>query len=134
MSHHIAADALLILHVLLVAFNVLAVPVIWIGYFRNWTFVRNFGFRLTHLLLIGFVAAESLVGAICPLTTWEEALRSRTGAPRAYDEGFIAYWLHRMIFFDLDPKYFTIAYVGFFALVTFTWIWVKPRPPKRSRS
>lgn len=134
MSNDLLADALLVLHALIVAFNVGALPLIWLGHFRKWCFVRNFYFRLSHLLLIGLVAAESLLGLMCPLTTWEEALRSEAGGGARYPQGFIAHWLHRMIFFDLDQKYFTMAYVAFFSLVALTWLWVKPSLPRRDRA
>jgi hypothetical protein len=87
------ADAILVLHALLVLFNVGALPVIWVGHFRHWAFVRNFPFRVVHLLLVGVVAAESMLGIWCPLTTWEDALRSKA----MYQNGFIAYWLHKLL-------------------------------------
>ena len=65
------ADLILVIHALIVLFNVGALPVIWIGYFRGWDFVRNFSFRVAHLLLIAFIAGETLLGVVCPLTTWE---------------------------------------------------------------
>jgi hypothetical protein len=43
------ADLILFVHGLIVLFNVGALPVIWVGYYRNWKFVRNLGFRLVHL-------------------------------------------------------------------------------------
>ncbi|HWQ90650.1 MAG TPA: DUF2784 domain-containing protein [Clostridia bacterium] len=110
-----AADVILVLHLLIVLFNVGALPVIWIGYLRDWRFVRNLTFRLTHLALIGFVAAESVVGVICPLTVWEEALRPGNGSQ--YPNGFIAYWVHRLLFYDLDQWVFTTAYIVFFLVV-----------------
>ncbi len=85
------ADAILVLHALIVLFNVGALPVIWLGHFRGWRFVRSFGFRVTHLLLIGFVAGESLLGVICPLTTWEDDLRLKAGLGPRYEGGFIAH-------------------------------------------
>jgi len=53
--HHnrVLADAVLVLHGLIVLFNIGALPVIWIGYFRKWRFVRNPYFRWAHLLLLG---------------------------------------------------------------------------------
>ena len=124
------ADALLLLHALIVVFNVAAVPVIWLGYLLRWRFVRNFSFRVTHLLLIGFVAAESVLGLICPLTTWENALRVKAGDDALYPRGFVSYWVHRLIFHDLGQAVFAVGYGVFFALVFFTWVWVKPRPPR----
>lgn len=123
------ADAILVLHALIVLFNVGALPAIWVGYFRGWQFVSAFSFRVAHLLLIGFVAAESVLGAICPLTTWEDALRTKAGADPRYTGGYVAHWLHRLIFYDLDERFFAVGYGLFFALVLFTLVWVKPRPP-----
>src|SRR6266446_1324592 len=128
--YQLLADAILVLHALIVLFNVGALPVIWVGYFRKWSFVRNFSFRTAHLLLIGFVAAESILGTICPLTTWEDKLRLRAGVGPRYQGGYIAHWLHQLIFYDLDEKFFAVAYALFFALVVFTWVWVRPRPPR----
>lgn len=125
----LTADAILVLHGLIVLFNVVVLPLIWVGHFRRWKFVRNFSFRVTHLLLIGFVVAETVLGAICPLTTWEDALRAEAGVDPHYQSGFLAYWLHRLIFYDLAEGYFLATYGLFFALVVFTWIWVRPRPP-----
>ncbi len=126
----LVADAILILHALIVFFNVGALPVIWLGHFRRWRFVRNFAFRAAHLLLIGFVAAESLLGAICPLTSWEDQIRLKAGLPAQYQGGYIAHWLHRLIFYDLDERVFIVGYVLFFVVVLMTWLWVRPRPPQ----
>jgi hypothetical protein len=75
------ADVVLVLHALLVLFNVGALAVIWVGYFRGWVFVRNFCFRSVQLLLNGVVAAESVFGIWCSLTTWEQALRAEPRHP-----------------------------------------------------
>ena len=91
--------------------------------------MRDFSFRLAHLVLIAFIAAESLLGAICPLTNWEDALRAKAGADPRYSSGFVADWLHRLLFYDLNEKVFTVAYGLFFLLVILTWLWVRPHPP-----
>ena len=52
----ILADAILITHALIVLFNVASLPLIWLGHFFQWRFVRNFYFRAVHLLLIGYIA------------------------------------------------------------------------------
>jgi len=129
----ILADAILVLHALIVLFNVGSLPVIWLGRFLEWNFVRNFAFRIVHLLLIGFVAAEAVVGAICPLTSWEDRLRIQAGVDPRYEGGYIAHWLHQLMFYDLDQRFFTTGYAIFFALVVLTWAFVKPRPPRWQR-
>ena len=68
------ANVILVLHVIVVLFNFGALPVIWFGHFRGWAFVRNFYFRIVHLLLIGVVAVESVFGIACPLTSWEQTI------------------------------------------------------------
>ena len=125
------ADVILVLHALLVLFNVGALPVIWVGHFRGWAFVRNFYFRSVHLLLIGVVAAESVFGIWCPLTNWEQALRSEP----LHHNGFIANWLHKLLFYDFPAWTFTVAYLLFFLLVAATFYFVRPRfPTFRKRS
>jgi hypothetical protein len=125
------ANLILVAHGLILLFNVGALPVIWLGYFRNWRFVRHFGFRMTHLLLIAFVFAESLIGAVCPLTTWENLWRAKAGGDPRYQGGFIAHWVHRLIFYDVDERFFIVGYGVFLALVLLTLFWVKPHPPHR---
>jgi polyferredoxin len=123
------ADVILVLHALVVLFNLGAVPVIWVGHFRGWPFVRNFYFRLLHLLLVGVVAAESALGIMCPLTTWEDAVRSSTATGPPRRNGFIAYWLHQLLFYELPDWVFIVAYILFFLLVVFTLYRVRPQLP-----
>jgi len=124
------ADLILVVHAVIVFFNIGALPLIWIGGFMRWHFVRNFAFRVVHLLLIGFIAGESLFGMICPLTTWENSLRSNAGLEPRYEGGFIAHWVHSILFYDFDPRVFTIGYVSFFALLLLTLYVVKPDAPQ----
>lgn len=126
------ADAVLVLHAILVFFNVGALPLIWVGHSLRWRFVRNFYFRAIHLLLIGVVAAESVFGVICPLTLWEENLRTGSGNEPLHPQGFIAHWLHRWLFYDFPDWVFTTAYVTFFVLVLLTLWLVPPNVPFRA--
>jgi hypothetical protein len=127
------ADGVLVLHALLVLFNVGALPVIWIGYFRRWRWVRNPYFRFAHLLLIGMVAAESIFGVVCPLTSWEEALRAQSGKNSMHPGGFVAHWLHRLLFYDFPAWVFTAAYLLFFVAVLLTFYIVRPDFPARRK-
>ena len=122
-------DVILVLHAIVVLFNVGAVPVIWVGYFRGWAFVRNFYFRIVHLLLIGVVAVESVFGIMCPLTIWEDALRTSNGTGPLHPNGFIAHWLHQLLFYDFPAWVFTVAYLLFFFLVVVTFYCVRPQFP-----
>ena len=84
----LAADAILLLHSLFVAFVVLGLCCILVGGYLGWAWVRNRRFRLTHLAAIGVVILQSWAGVICPLTRWESALRQAAGA-ESYQNTFI---------------------------------------------
>lgn len=122
----ILADALLVLHVGTVAFLVLGTALILIGGWRRWQWVHGFAWRLTHLLVMGFVVLQSWLGELCPLTVWEQTLRRHAGQI-AYDESFIEHWLARLIFFAAPWWIFVAAYTGFAVLVLVAWFWVPPR-------
>lgn len=124
------ADAILVLHIGVVAFVVLGEVLVLLGGWRGWRWVRNFKLRLTHLVLMLFIALQAWLGALCPLTVWEQALRRRAGEA-AYGESFIEHWLSRLIFFDLPWWSFVVAYTAFAALVLLSWHRVPPRRQPR---
>jgi len=127
------ADLVLVVHAGFVAFVIVGLVLIWIGWLRHWAFVRNFWLRVAHLAAIGVVAAESMSGLVCPLTTWENQLRLLAGGEQRYAGSFIQHWLHQVIFFDLSERVFTISYVTFFLAVALSLWWVPPRWPRRTR-
>jgi hypothetical protein len=121
-----AADALLITHVLFVVFIVPGLILIFIGRFLCWRWVRNPWFRIMHLLGIGVVVVQSWFGAICPLTTWEMALRSREGET-VYQGSFITHWLQELLYYQAPPWVFVVCYTVFGGLVLSSWFFVRPR-------
>lgn len=120
------ADAILVLHVGIVAFVTLGALAIPLGAWRDWRWVRRFGWRVVHVLLMAFIALQAWFGALCPLTVWEQALRRRAGEA-VYAESFIAHWLSRLIFFDAPWWSFVGAYTAFAAFVLVLWRRVPPR-------
>lgn len=124
------ADAILIIHVLFVAFVVLGLVAIYVGYFLNWRWVRRRIFRVTHLCAIGYVVVQSWLGMVCPLTTWEIALRAEAGAG-TYSGSFIQHWLHRFLYFTAPEWVFVLIYSLFGSLVVASWFVVRPRSRRR---
>lgn len=116
------ADIVLVIHAMVVIFNVGGLVAIWIGAALKWRWIRNFWFRSIHLGSMGFVAAGSLLGMLCPLTVLEDALR-QTGPPQS---GFIQRWVSRLLYYDLPAQAFTITYVLFALVVLLTFIYIKP--------
>jgi Protein of Unknown function (DUF2784) len=119
------ADFILVTHALFVAFVILGLFAILFGRYRRWGWIRNWWFRVIHLLAIGFVVAESWRGLVCPLTEWESRLRVAAGGS-AYADSFIQHWLHEILFYDFPPWVFTVAYTVFGILVLIAWLRVPP--------
>ena len=128
----ILADAIVIIHAAYVAFVVFGLAAILLGAAMNWRWTRSLAFRITHLAAIALVCLESIVGVMCPLTSLEDSIRQRGGASR-YSGDFVAYWAHRMIFYNFPPWIFTTAYISFAILVVITFIAIPPRRPSRAR-
>ena len=129
--HAWIADAILVLHAGVVLFVVGGQAVVLLGWWRGWAFVRGFGFRVVHLVLIGYVALQSWLGATCPLTVWEQDFR-RAAGQTSYTESFVEHWLTRLLFFEAPWWIFVAAYTAFAALVAWTWWRVPPRRPALS--
>ncbi|HEX5129715.1 MAG TPA: DUF2784 domain-containing protein [Usitatibacter sp.] len=120
------ADAILVVHAAFVLFVVAGLPATWIGVALGRRWAYNPWFRGLHLAAIGFVVLESLLGYMCPLTTWEAALRGDTSG-----QGFIERYVHAWLFWRAPPWVFAAAYATFGALVAATWWrW----PPTRGRA
>ena len=110
------ADAILVVHAAFVVFVVGGLAATWLGIALGWPYARNPWFRGLHLAAIAFVVLESILGIVCPLTAWEDALRGERA-----DAGFIQRWVHAWLFWHAPAWMFTTAYVAFGALVAATW-------------
>jgi hypothetical protein len=118
--YSLLADTILVIHFAFVVFVLLGFILILLGLIARWSWVHNRKFRIAHLAAIGFVVVQAWFSQLCPLTLWENKLRSRAGQP-AYTETFIEHWLHKVLFFDAEPWVFTTIYTGFGMLVILVW-------------
>ena len=123
----LAADAVLLLHTLIVIFVVIGLILLFVGKARKWSWVRNPWFRVAHLLAITIIVVQSWFGVICPLTSLEMALRSRAG-DAVYKGSFIAHWLESILYYQAPPWVFMVCYSVFGVLVAGSWFWISPRP------
>ena len=120
------ADLVLVAHAAFIAFVVGAQGLILAGWLRGWNWPRDPVFRVLHLGAIATVVLESWFGITCPLTWLELELRYETGGP-ATSGGFIAHWLHRIIFYDAPSWVFTFVYTLFGATVVAAFVFYPPR-------
>ena len=120
------ADAVLVIHLGVVAFVVGGLAAILIGNLRDWGWVNGWWFRAAHLAAIAVVAAEAWLGLACPLTTLEAWLRDQGGAP-IHAESFVGYWVQRLLFYRAPWWVFALAYSAFAGLVILAWWRFPPR-------
>jgi hypothetical protein len=116
------ADALLVLHFLIMLFIAGGLILVWIGAAAGWTWIRNRWFRYLHLGAIVFVAVEALLGYACPLTLWEDALRGG-----ARPESFVGRWVRYLLFYNAPEWFFTALYAAWAGATLLTLRLVPPR-------
>jgi len=116
------ADVVLIVHFLIAAFIVGGLLLVWIGAALGWRWVRNPWFRYAHLGAIAFVAAEAVLGVMCPLTVLEDMLRGSVP-----EESFTSRWIRALLYYRAPEWVFTAAYVAWTAATLLTLRWVPPR-------
>lgn len=122
--YRLLADVTVVLHFAYVAFVLLGWLAIAMGGWLRWRWVQNRAFRSLHLAMIGVVVAEAWLGITCPLTVWEQQLRAAAGE-ETYRGGFLANAVHNLLFYDLPPWVFVLAYT-MFGMVVLATLWLVP--------
>lgn len=120
---------ILALHLAIIAFNVAGCVLVPIGAWRRWRWVREFWWRLAHLLSLGVVALQALLGRACFLTIWQGEL-----AGASHVQPLIAGWIDRLVYWPLPLWVFAVAYVTVLAYVGMLWICVRPIAPGAERA
>ena len=124
------ADAILALHLAIVAFNVVMPPAILAGAWRDWHWVRHRGLRLLHLGGMAVVALQAALGDLCFLTVWEAELRRGAGE-QGSGGGFVETLLAETLYVDVPLAVLIPVYLGWAALSLTLW-WLVP-PKRRGR-
>jgi len=122
----VLADAIVAVHFLIVLFVLGSQFLILLGRFLGWLWIRNPAFRVTHMILVAFIAVQSLAGNLCPLTVWEYRLRRLAGQVVEGDVPFMARLIRAIIFYDLPAWVFDVLYVSFGIFVIMTFALIPP--------
>jgi len=126
MSAAHVGQLVLVLHLLIIAFNVVGLVAISLGARLGWGWVRIRGWRALHVVSWIVVAVQAVLGRACFLTLWQDDL---TGG--GAEDPMIMRWVNGLIYWDLPMEVFTGIYLALFALVLALWRWVPPS--RRSR-
>ena len=96
------ADAIMVIQLAWIIFMIWGFA-LTIGGFFHPKFFERWLFRTIHLLGILFVTTLELLGKYCPLTVWENALRSHYNPETDYPGSFIIKQIEQMIYPDVLP-------------------------------
>ena len=115
------SEIILLLHLLIFLFITSSFILIPIGYFQKWEWVKNKYYRSIHLILMGIISIETILGFMCPLTILENYFRDDIKVDNKLTE--IA---HQILYWDLPNYQFIILYILSFSYLIFLWFFFKP--------
>ena len=124
------AQVILVVHILIIAFNVFGLIAIPLGAWRGWRWVRIFWWRALHLAALLVVAVHALLGRACFLTIWQSELQEAAGR-QGYRLPLIQTWIDHLLFWHLPMSFFTSIYVLIWIGVLLLWWKVPPVLPWR---
>ncbi|HTZ40473.1 MAG TPA: DUF2784 domain-containing protein [Syntrophales bacterium] len=125
MIYRIAADIVIVIHVLWIAFVILGFP------FALW--LNNARWRLIHLAAVIWMVLMQVNHAICPLTYLEAWLKSEGRAAEVYSGKFIIETIERLIYVDsVTLEKIMYATSAYFALIVLSF-WFRPIRKKTRR-
>jgi hypothetical protein len=117
----ILAETILAAHVAIILFNVFGLIAVPLGAHCGWRFVRIRWWRVLHLVLLGTVAVQAVVGRACFLTLWQAAAAEEAESPTPLIMG----WVNRMIYWPLPIWVFAALYLLVFGYAL-ALLWLVP--------
>jgi len=121
MYYRLAADFLVATHFLWILFMLVGFGLILAGMLFSKKILNWFWFRTLHLAGIVYVGALSLEGKLCPLTIWENQLRTKADPASTYSGSFIIHYIERLIYPEVNPVLLQVATItlGVFTLLAY---------------
>lgn len=128
MSYRLLADFLVALHFLWILFILAGFGLTLWGILFKKAILDWFWFRTLHLAGIVYVGTLSALGKLCPLTTWENTLRSKAGQGSTYAGSFIIHYVEKLVYPEVDPVLLQVLTIllGVFSLAAYLL-----RPPEK---
>lgn len=115
------SEIVLLFHFCIFLFMILSFFLIPLGYYQKWEWVKNKYYRLIHLVLMGIIFIETILGFMCPLTILENFLRNDIEINNK-----ITQIIHQIMYWDLPTYQFIILYLLSLLYLIFLWFFFKP--------
>ena len=115
-------QAILAVHLAVIAFNVAGLIAIPLGAALRWRWVGVRWWRALHIASWAVVAVQAALGRACFLTVWQDELTGASAQPPLIER-----WVERAIYWPLPIWMFAAIYLVLFALVLGMWWLVPPR-------
>ena len=115
------SEIVLLFHFCIFLFVILSFFLIPFGYYQKWEWVKNKYYRLIHLVLMGIIFIETILGFMCPLTILENFLRNDIEINNK-----ITQIIHQVMYWNLTTYQFTILYLLSLLYLIFLWFFFKP--------
>jgi len=116
------AQAVLAVHLAVIAFNVAGLAAIPLGAAFGWRWVRIRWWRALHLASWTIVALQAAFGRACFLTLWQDELTGAQAQPP-----LIQRLVEGLIYWPLPIWVFAAIYLALFAAAVALWWAVPPR-------
>ena len=123
------ADAVLLVHLAIVVFNIFGLIAIPVGGWRGWRFVYVFWWRALHVGILAVVAVQAILQRVCFLTIWQADLVQPVDGS-VLPTPLIADGINRVIYWPLQLWVFATFYVAICLYVLMLWWLVPPRLPR----
>jgi hypothetical protein len=115
-------QAVLALHLAVIAFNVAGLVAIPVGAALGWRWVRVRWWRALHLASWAAVAVQALLGRACFLTLLQDELAGSAAQPPLVER-----WVERAIYWPLPIWVFGAIYIALFVTAAALWRLVPTR-------
>ena len=115
------SEIVLLFHFCIFLFIMLSFFLIPFGYYQKWEWVKNRYYRLIHLILMGIIFIETILGFMCPLTILENFLRNNIQINNK-----ITQIIHQIMYWNLPTYQFIILYLLSLLYLIFLWFFFKP--------
>lgn len=127
MFYRILADAIMVIHLAWIIFMIWGFALTIRGFFHP-KFFERWLFRTIHLSGILFVTTLEILGKYCPLTLWENALRSHYNPETDYPGSFIIGHITDLVYPDVSPM---LVIVPTIVIAAFTLAVFVLKPPAK---